>query len=89
MFFLATKLGMLLVFALTLTDKTLKNYNEQQIVLSVIFLTLTLNMLSHQDVSTKKLMFIISSECFLVCLFFFSICLHNRRILKKLIELYW
>ena len=71
MFFLAIKLGILLVFALTLTDKTLKNYTEQQIVLSVIFLTLTLNMLSHQDVSTKKLMFIISSECFLVCLFFF------------------
>jgi len=61
-------LVVLLVLAFTLTDKTLKTYTEQQIVLSVIFLILTLNMLSHQDVSTKKLMFIISSQCFFVCL---------------------
>ena len=61
------------VLAFTMTDKTRHNYTDQQIVLSVVLLTLTLNMLSQQELPTKKLMFIICTQCFSVCIVFYTL----------------
>ena len=46
------------VLAFTMTDKTRHNYTDQQIVLSVVLLTLTLNMpvsYTHLTLPTKRI----------------------------------
>lgn len=63
----------LFVLAFTMSDKTRQDYTDQQIVLSVVLLTLTLNMLKQQELPTKKLMFIIYTQCFGVCITFYTL----------------